>query len=155
MRLPRNDYNGCFESNGRRLGLDTLDEELLELLRANARESYVELAKKLRTSEGTVRARLKRLTDNGIIRQFTVKTSGSNIKTLIEIKVETNVHTADLSTEIAGWRGVEQVYEISGDHDILVVAQAKNTLELNEIIEKVRGFPQVQATRSRLILREL
>jgi Lrp/AsnC family transcriptional regulator, regulator for asnA, asnC and gidA len=137
------------------VAIDELDEKLLDLLRANAREAYVDLAKKLGTSEGTVRARLKRLTDTGLIRRFTIRTAGSNIKTLIEIKVETNVHTADISSKIAAWKGVELVYEISGEHDILVVAEAQNTSELNEIIERIREFPQVQATRSRLILREV
>lgn len=115
----------------------------------------MELAKKLGTSEGTVRARMKRLVDTGVIRKFTVRTAGSNIKALIEIKVETNVHTADISSQVAKWKGVEQVFEISGEHDILVVAEAQNTLELNEIIEKIRAFKEVQATRSRLILREV
>jgi len=137
------------------LAVDEVDERLLELLRNDARESYVELAKKLGTSEGTVRARMKRLVDAGIIRKFTIRTAGSNIKALIEVKVETNVHTADISSQVAKWKGVEQVFEISGEHDILVVAEAQNTLELNEIIEKIRAFPQVQATRSRLILREV
>jgi DNA-binding Lrp family transcriptional regulator len=137
------------------LAVDELDERLLDLLRANARESYVDLAKHLGTSEGTVRARMKRLMDAGIIRRFTVRTAGSNIKAIIEIKVETNVHTADISGKIASWKGVEQVFEISGENDILVIAEAQNTLELNEIIEKIRSFTQVQSTRSRLILREV
>jgi len=137
------------------MGVDDVDEKLLELLRGDARESYVELAKKLGTSEGTVRARMKRLVDAGIIRRFTIRTAGSNIKALIEIKVETNVHTADISSQIAKWKGVEQVFEISGEHDIMVVAEAQHTNELNEIIERIRVFPQVQSTRSRLILKEV
>lgn len=136
-------------------GLDELDEKLLELLREDARESYVDLAKKLGTSEGTVRARLKRLVDTGVVRKFTVRTAGGNIKTIIEIKVETNVHTSDISSQVAKWKGVEQVFEVSGEHDILVVAEAQNTAMLNEIIERIRAFPKVQSTRSRLILKEL
>lgn len=135
--------------------MDEIDEKLLELLRQNARESYVDLAKTLGTSEGTVRARIKRLVDTGVIRKFTLRTAGSNIKTIIEIKVETNVHTADISSQVAKWKGVEQVFEVSGEMDILVVAEAQNTADLNEVIERIRQFPQVQATRSRLILREV
>lgn len=135
--------------------MDELDERLLELLRTNARESFVDLAKKLGTSEGTVRARIKRLSDDAIIRKFTIRTAGSNIKALIEIKVERNVHTDDISAKIAQWKGIEQVFEISGENDILVIAEAQNTLALNDIIEKIREFPQVQSTRSRLILKEV
>lgn len=132
-----------------------MDEKLLELLRGNARESFVNLARQLSTSEGTVRARVKKLQDDGVIRAFTLRTAGSNIKTIIEIEVETNVHTNDISSKIAKWKGVEQVYEISGEHDILVVAEASNTAALNEIIERIREFPQVKSTRSRLILKEV
>lgn len=135
--------------------MDAMDERLLELLRENARESFVNLAKSLSTSEGTVRARVKKLQDDGVIRRFTLRTAGSNIKTIIEIEVETNVHTSDISSKIAKWKGVEQVYEISGEHDILVVAEAGNTTALNEIIERIREFPQVKSTRSRLILKEV
>lgn len=135
--------------------MDAMDEKLLDLLRANARESFVNLAKQLNTSEGTVRARLKRLQDDGVIRRFTVRTAGSNIKTIIEIEVETNVHTSDISSKIVKWKGVEQVWEMSGEFDILVVAEANNTAALNEIIEKIREFPQVKSTRSRLILKEV
>ncbi|HLE48329.1 MAG TPA: Lrp/AsnC family transcriptional regulator [Candidatus Thermoplasmatota archaeon] len=135
--------------------MDGMDEKLLELLRGNARESFVNLARQLSTSEGTVRARVKKLQDDGVIRAFTLRTAGSNIKTIIEIEVETNVHTNDISSKIAKWKGVEQVYEISGEHDILVVAEASNTAALNEIIERIREFPQVKSTRSRLILKEV
>lgn len=137
------------------VSMDALDERLLELLRDNARASFVDLAKDLGTSEGTVRARIKKLNEDGVIRKFTVRTGGSNIKALIEIKVETNVHTNEISGQIAKWKGIEQVYEISGENDIMVIAEAQNTLMLNDIIEKIREFPQVQSTRSRLILKEV
>ncbi len=146
---------GVFAENGVRGGVDDIDEKLLNLLRSNARESYVELAERLGTSEGTVRARLKRLVDTGVIRRFTIRTAGSNIKALIEIKVETNVHTGDISNQVAKWKGVEQVFEISGENDVMVIADVANTEELNAIIEKIREFKQVQATRSRLILHEV
>lgn len=134
--------------------MDELDDRLMELLRANARESYVDLAKKLKTSEGTVRARIKRLVETGTVRKFTIRTAGGNIKTLIEIKVGTNVHTNTISEKVATWKGVEQVFEVSGEFDILVVAEAQDTGGLNDIIDRIREFPQVEATRSRLILRE-
>lgn len=135
--------------------MDAVDEQILEHLRENGRESFVNLAKQLNTSEGTIRARVKKLQDDGVIRRFTVLTAGANIKTVIEIQVETNVHTADISGQIAKWKGVEQVYEVSGEYDIFVVAEAANTTQLNEIIERIREFPQVKSTRSRLILKEV
>lgn len=135
--------------------MDELDERLLHLLRDDARASYVNLARELGTSEGTVRARIKKLVDDGTIRKFTIRTAGANIKTVIEVSVETNVDTGDLTAQIVDWGGVDAVYEVSGDYDIVIVAQANHTGELNAIIERIRQLPNVQSTRSRLILKEL
>ena len=135
--------------------LSPLDHDLLRLLRKNGREPFVRLADQLGTSEGTVRARIHRLTDDGVIRHFTIRTGGANLRALIEVVIDTNVNTSKLSGRISGWRGVEVVYEVSGDEDILVIAEADDTEELNELIEKIRKLPDVRSTRSRLILREV
>ncbi len=134
--------------------MDDLDKTLVRLLRDNARESFVHLAETLGTSEGTVRARIKRLVDEGIIRKFTVQTAGSNVKALIEVRIETNVQTQNVSTQIQTWDGVERVLEVTGEHDIVVIVDVASTSELNEIVERIRQFPEVNSTRSRLILRE-
>ncbi|MBW3583376.1 MAG: Lrp/AsnC family transcriptional regulator [Euryarchaeota archaeon] len=134
---------------------DELDERLVALLRDDARASFVELAKELGTSEGTVRSRLKRLVDTGVIRQFTIRTAGKAVKALVSVAIETNVNTSAISQKIAKWAGVMDVWEVSGDEDILVRVDVASTEDLNEIIERIRGFPEVRHTHSRLILREL
>lgn len=135
--------------------MDELDERLLARLRDDARESYVNLARDLGTSEGTIRARIKKLVEDGTIRKFTIRTAGANIKTIIEVSVETNVDTGRLTEQIVDWDGVDSVYEVSGDFDIVIVAEATHTEQLNQTIERIRQLPNVQSTRSRLILKEL
>lgn len=134
--------------------MDDLDRALLRILKDNARESFVRMAEVLGTSEGTVRARLKRLSDEGVIKKFTIQTAGSNVKALIEIRIETNVNTASVSQQIQRWDGVERVLEVTGEHDIVVFVDVASTGELNDIVERIRQFKEVQSTRSRLILRE-
>lgn len=134
--------------------MDDLDKTLIRILKDNARESFVHMAEVLGTSEGTVRARLKKLQDEGVIKKFTIQTAGSNVKSLIEIRIETNVNTASVSQQIQKWDGVERVLEVTGEHDIVVVVDVASTSELNDIVERIRQFKEVQSTRSRLILRE-
>lgn len=135
--------------------MDDLDERLLRMLKDDARRPYVEIARELGTSEGTIRQRVKKLSGEGTIRRFTVKTAGRNVKAMIEVAIETNAKMADVSNAIAKWDGVESVWEVSGDFDIVVVCDVGNTAELNEIVDKIRGFGNVRATRSRLIMKEL
>ncbi|HUR68901.1 MAG TPA: Lrp/AsnC family transcriptional regulator [Candidatus Thermoplasmatota archaeon] len=134
--------------------MDELDKTLLRILKDNARESFVRMAEVLGTSEGTVRARLKKLQDEGAIKKFTIQTAGSNVKALIEIRIETNVNMASVSQQIQKWDGVERVWEVTGEHDIVVIVDVASTNELNDIVDRIRAFKEVQSTRSRLILRE-
>ncbi|MDO8702591.1 MAG: AsnC family transcriptional regulator, partial [Undibacterium sp.] len=47
--------------------MDALDQQLIGLLRNNARLSVATLAHKLKVSRGTITNRITRLEDNGII----------------------------------------------------------------------------------------
>lgn len=134
--------------------MDKTDERLLEILRGDARESFVSIAKKLKTSEGTVRARVKRLVRQGIIRGFTIRTSGKDVKGFIEVKVDSNVHTSDIAGRIRGLKGVEGVFEVSGETDIIAFVDVLSTAELNEVIESIRRLDNALSTRTRLVLKE-
>ncbi len=136
-------------------GLDELDERLLELLRDDARASFVELADALDTSEGTVRSRLKRLVDNGTIRRFTIRTAGIGVKALIGVRVAPHVPTNRLSKKIRELTGVTDVWEVSGETDILARVDVPTTEGLDDVVEKIRTMADVDGTDSRLILREL
>ena len=47
---------------------DTLDKEIIEEFHDNGRKPYSEIASKLNVSEGTVRKRVKKLTDMGVFK---------------------------------------------------------------------------------------
>lgn len=134
--------------------MDDVDRGILRILKANAREPFVDIAKALGTSEGTIRARVKRLVDEGQIQQFTIRTAGSAVKALIEVRIETNVAMTKISAEIATWPGVERVWEVTGEDDILVMVDVGSTSALNEVVDRIREIGGTQSTRSRLILKE-
>lgn len=134
--------------------MDDVDRKIIALLREDARASFTAIADKVGTSEGTVRARVRRLVDDGSIRQFTIRTAGSHVKALVEVAVTANVHTSDVAKRIRQWEGVDAVWEVTGDNDILVVADCPTTADLNAIIDRIRDVPGTQATRSRLVLKE-
>ena len=51
---------------------DKIDEKILEFLKNDSRESFVEIGKKLKLSESAVRRRVKNLVDGGVIERFTL-----------------------------------------------------------------------------------
>ncbi|WP_323174819.1 AsnC family transcriptional regulator, partial [Natrialba sp. PRR66] len=47
--------------------MDELDREILNILRRDARTPYTEIAEEVGTSEGTVRNRVERMTEDDVI----------------------------------------------------------------------------------------
>jgi DNA-binding Lrp family transcriptional regulator len=52
--------------------MDIVDLKILELLKDNSRMSFNEISQSVGKTEATVRRRVKKLTDEGVIRKFTV-----------------------------------------------------------------------------------
>ncbi|ACM57902.1 Lrp/AsnC family transcriptional regulator [Halorubrum lacusprofundi] len=134
--------------------MDDLDRRILSILRRDARTPYTEIADQVGTSEGTVRNRVDRMTEEGIIERFTVTTRTGNVKAMIEISVEMNVDTAAVGERMVDWEEVDFVWQVSGEDDIVLVVDAVDTRAVNELISQAREMDEVKSTKTRLILDE-
>ncbi|MDZ5810463.1 Lrp/AsnC family transcriptional regulator [Halorubrum sp. AD140] len=134
--------------------MDDLDRRILSILRRDARTPYTEIADRVGTSEGTVRNRVDRMTEEGIIERFTVTTRTGNVKAMIEISVEMNVDTAAVGERMVEWEEVDFVWQVSGEDDIVLVVDAVDTRAVNELISQAREMDEVKSTKTRLILDE-
>ncbi|MFT4946918.1 MAG: DNA-binding Lrp family transcriptional regulator [Natronomonas sp.] len=134
--------------------MDDLDREILNILRRDARTPYTEIADQVGTSEGTIRNRVERMVQSGIIDRFTVSTRTGNVKAMIEITVDVDVNTGGLTEQFAEWKRVDFVWQVSGEEDIVLVVDAADTDDLNELISRAREREEVMGTKTRLILDE-
>ncbi|RLM72358.1 Lrp/AsnC family transcriptional regulator [Halorubrum sp. Atlit-26R] len=134
--------------------MDDLDRRILSILRRDARTPYTEIADRVGTSEGTVRNRVDRMTDEGVIERFTVTTRTGNVKAMIEISVEMNVNTDAVGQRMVEWEEVDFVWQVSGEEDVVLVVDAVDTRAVNELITKAREMDEVKSTKTRLILDE-
>ncbi len=134
--------------------MDEIDERLIALLKEDSRTPNVQLAEGIGTTEGTVRARMKRLQEDGTIGSFTIRTASRSIKALVEVKIEVNIDTSQLSRQIREMPQVETVYEVAGDADIVAVVDVHTVKELNSVIEDIRSLGPTIATETRLVLNE-
>ena len=134
--------------------IDNLDKRILEIMKKDSRCPYVEIAEKLGVSEGTVRSRVHKMTEDGIIRGFTIKTSSKNVKALVEVRIDVNTDAEEIARKLSEYDGVTEVFEVTGDQDIIAIVDVESSQSLNEIIERVRRYDNVLSTRTRLILKE-
>jgi len=134
--------------------MDELDEHIIEVLKRDSRCPFVEIAEQLQVSEGTIRSRVRRMTDDGIIKGFTIKTSSRNVKAMVEIRIDVNTNTEEIAGMLADQKGVTEVYEVTGDQDIIAIVDVETSQQLNDIIEYVRHHENILSTRTRLVLKE-
>jgi len=134
--------------------IDNLDKKIIDILKEDSRCPFVDIADRLGVSEGTVRSRVHRMTDDGIIRGFTIKTSSKNVKALVDIRMDVNTDGDNIAKELSGIKGVTEVYEVTGDQDMVVVVDVDSSQRLNDIVDNIRRLKSVLSTRTRLILRE-
>ena len=134
--------------------MDELDQQILSILREDARTPYTEIADAIGTSEGTVRNRVEQLVEEGVIERFTVATRTGNIKSMIELSVDVNVDTSEVSERLAEWPEVDFVWQVGGEEDIVLVVDAADTAGVNDLITQARELDEVVNTKTRLILDE-
>ena len=96
---------------------DKIDEKILEYLRNDSRESFVEIGKKLKLSESAVRRRVKNLVDNKVIEKFTIEMGEINsTSAIVLISVDSTTDTSKVSSRLTKLYAVKTVYEITGQY---------------------------------------
>ena len=135
---------------------DKIDERIIGYLRNDARESFVEIGKKLKLSESAVRRRVKNLVDGGVIEKFTVEMGEANTTSaIVLISVDSSTDTSKVSTKLTKLEAVKTVYEITGQYDISVIIRAQSITEINSCIDELRKIQGVIDTNTVIILRTI
>jgi Lrp/AsnC family transcriptional regulator for asnA, asnC and gidA len=121
--------------------IDELDLKIISHLQENGRIPVAELAKKLNQPENTVRYRIERLLKNGVIRRFTAlvdpRALGLNVSAAVMFKVDPK-KLDQLLEKLTSMKDVTNIYQLSGEWDLIAVVFAKDIQDLHERIEELR-----------------
>ena len=135
---------------------DKVDEKIIEYLKEDSRESFVDIGKKLKLSESAVRRRVKQLVDNGTIKRFTLELGEENATSaIVLVSVDSATDTSKVSSRLTKLDGVKTVYEITGQYDITTIISASNISEINSSIDALRKISGVIDTNTVIILRKV
>ena len=135
---------------------DKVDEKIIEYLKENSRESFVDIGKKLKLSESAVRRRVKNLLDSGTIKKFTLELGEENATSaIVLVSVDSATDTSKVSLKLTKLKGVKTVYEITGQYDITVIISAATIAEINNSIDALRKITGVVDTNTVIILKKV
>jgi DNA-binding Lrp family transcriptional regulator len=134
--------------------VDKKDMKILQILRADARTPFVDVARRVGMTEGAIRARVKRLVREGTIERFTVVARGGGIRAVVAVRTKPGSPTSRAAGSLRRVPGVSSVLEVTGDVDLLAFVDAADTRGLNRAIDRIRNNPAVVGTESMTVLDE-
>ncbi|MBV2180377.1 Lrp/AsnC family transcriptional regulator [Castellaniella sp. MT123] len=121
--------------------MDSTDQALIRLLRADARTSVATLAKRLGVARGTVTQRMRRMEDAGLIVGYTVRlrpdVQPQAIRAWMGITVEGN-EARTVIASLLGEPGVAALHDTNGRWDLLAELRAADLQELSQVLERIR-----------------
>ena len=139
--------------------MDTLDQSVLSCLLADGRATYAEIGDVVGLSAPAVKRRVDRLRETGAIRGFTALVDpaalGWSTEAYVEIYCKGTVAPAALRTSLEQVPEVVGACTVSGSADALVHMLASDIKQLERAIERVRDEPNVDHTRSVIVLSRL
>lgn len=116
--------------------LDELDRRIIEKLGRDARVSNRQIAAELEVTEGTIRSRIKRLQNEGLI-QFTVvrdfRVAGSPNLVMIGIQADPS-RVATLAKQLAAFREINCVVVLLGRYSILAMGLFVSIEQLSALV---------------------
>ncbi len=135
--------------------MDSTDQQLLSLLRQDARLSVAALALKLGVSRGTVTNRIRKLEDTGVVVGYTVRlrpdSQPNEIKAWMSIAVEGN-EARTVIASLLGEPGVASLSDTNGRWDLLAELRAENLAGLSKVLERVRLIRGISNTETSIHL---
>ena len=139
--------------------MDALDYKILDLLKLNSRTGYGDIGQVIGLSASAVKRRIDRLVGSGIIRGFTIQLDptldGTVTEAYVELFCRGTVAPAELKRILSSVPEVVDAGTVTGSADAIVHMRSRNIPSLELALEKVRIAPNVDHTRSAIVLSNL
>ncbi len=129
--------------------IDPVDKRIIEALQRDGRCPFTRLARDLGVSEAAVRARVRKLTDAGVIQVVAVTNPlmlGFGTMSIIGVQTDSNLQA--IADQVAGWDEVSYLVIAAGSFDLLVEVVCVDNQHLLSITRRLREIDGVRSTQT-------
>lgn len=152
--LTRSNYGSYCDNRG----MDSLDSEILGVLRQDARISYRDLGVRVGLSANAAADRVRRMLRDGVIRGFTTLVdptadTRAGLVVFIDITLRLDTTNEEFERVVLKLPGITEVVHVTGAHDYLVRARAADPAELDALLRTLKREAGVAQSSTRIALR--
>ncbi len=134
---------------------DETDFGILEVLLKDARLSGRQMARKVGVSVGTVIAKIKRMEQSGLIKNYSVMLDHEKLGYELTVVTEITVSKGkllEMEKEVGKIPNVCAVYDLTGSIDAIAIAKFKNRKELSDFTKRLLAMPFIERTNTHVVL---
>ncbi len=135
--------------------LSELDKKILNALNKNARASFRQVAKQIKTSTTSIYNNVKKLEKSGIIEGYIPKLNeeflGNEFMALISLRTSQG-RWKEVTGQISRYPQVRAIYDITGDMDFLCVCYFKDREELDGFLKNQLQSPHIERVMTNIVL---
>lgn len=132
-----------------------MDKKIIRVLNSNARKSFREIARQVKSSVTGVINRIKKYEESGVIKGYIPLVDpgyfGLNLIAIIALRISKG-KLMEVQKEIAKDSRIVAVYDITGEWDSLVIGYFKDREDLNRFIKNVLSMENVDRTVTHIVL---
>lgn len=135
--------------------LTAIDEQLLSILREDARAPTAEIARRLQLSRTTVQSRMQRLEREGVIRGYTVRVGEDVERDRVRAHILITVLPKQTPAVVRALHAVPEVrslHSVSGTHDLVALIVAEGVQDIDALTDRVGAMDGVERTTTSIIL---
>lgn len=137
-----------------------LSDEVVELLRENARYSVEDIARQTDSEPSEINAIIDDLEDEGVIKGYRAivdreQLEDETIRAVVELNITLDRETSydDVAERIAKFPNVESLHLVSGDFDFMMEVEGDSMSEVSGFISnKVAPVPEVTQTVTHYVM---
>ena len=116
--------------------LDEIDSKILRILLIDSRTPISEIAKELNLSRPTVRKRLERLINTGVIKGYTINIGEKYLDYTTIVFILKPEKQDKIFEQLKNIEEVSEIYQLEGSKDIICFVEIKDMKNLQKIISK-------------------
>ena len=119
------------------MSLDQMDLRIIRSLNQNGRKPYKTIAEELDVSDATIRKRIKRMVEDGVIKKFMILLDyglmGKVVKAFIGLKISP-AHIQSVVEKLESLADVHVLYRTTGVSDLFLEVIFSDLNELNDFL---------------------
>lgn len=137
------------------MAIDDTDRSIIRCLEADARMSLRSIANEIGVSLGTVSNRLKKMESSGVIKGYKIQIDpekvGWGLTVVVGLRIEKG-RLLELQRTIAEDPRVLGVYDVTGEFDSMIVARARDRVDLDDLSKTVLSMNGITRTVTHFVL---